>query len=204
MMWCIQVAGKSYTDFSKETFDCGHYKPLCVIKGTPCNIKSPPPPTRTKRDLSDWDFWPEYPLKASGASGYFCAATVISDRWAVAAAHCYEGHGKFLTGRVRTNTVRDGTPFKEIVEVKRIYKHPLYSFPRLYNDIALLELGRRIEYDHDRFGDSPSCIDRNIEVADKVREAGLPISFISFSRSGRCKDTERKRMEAVGHCSKQQ
>ena len=55
------------------------------------------------------------------------------------------------------------------LKVKRIYKHPLYSFPRLYNDIALLELGRRIEYDHDRFGDSPSCIDRNIDVVDKVR-----------------------------------
>lgn len=163
-----EVEGKSYTDFSKETFDCGHYKPLCVIQGTRCNIKSPPPPTRTKRDLSDWDFWPEYPLKASGGSGYFCAATIISDRWAVAAAHCYEGHGNSLRGKVRTNTVREGTPFKEMLEVKRIYKHPLYSFPRLYNDIALLELGRRIEYDHDRFGDSPSCIDRNIDVAGKV------------------------------------
>ena len=163
----VQVAGKSYTDFSKETFDCGHFKPLCVIKGTPCHIEAPPPPKRTKRDLSDWDFWPNYPL-LEATSGYFCAATIISDRWAVAAAHCYEGRGSALTGQVKTNTVRDGTPFKEIVEVKRIYKHPLYTFPRLYNDIALLELGRRIEYDHDRIGDSPSCIDRNIDVVDKV------------------------------------
>ena len=77
---------------------------------------------------------------------------------------------------MRTNTVRDGTPFKEIVEVKRIYKHPLYSFPRLYNDIALLELGRRIEYDHDRFGDSPSCIDRNIDVVDKVIK--VPVNVV--------------------------
>ena len=80
--WCVQVDGKSYTDFSKESFDCGRYKPLCVIQGSHCNIKSPPPPTRSKRDLSDWDFWPEYPLDET--SGYFCSATIISDRWAVA------------------------------------------------------------------------------------------------------------------------
>ena len=87
----------------------------------------------------------------------------------MAAAHCYENRGNELTGKVKTNTVRDGTPYKELVEVKRVYKHPLYSFPRLYNDIALLEMGRRIEYDHDRFGDSPSCIDRNVDVVEKAR-----------------------------------
>ena len=81
--WCVQVDGKSYTDFSKESFDCGRYKPLCVIQGSHCNIKSPPPPTRSKRDLIDWDFWPEYPLDENN-NGYFCSATIISDRWAVA------------------------------------------------------------------------------------------------------------------------
>ena len=173
---CVQVDGKSYTDFSKESFDCGRYKPLCVIQGSHCNIKSPPPPTRSKRDLSDWDFWPEYPLDET--SGYFCSATIISDRWAVAAAHCYENRGNALTGKVKTNTLRDGTPYKELVEVKRVYKHPLYSFPRLYNDIALLELGRRIEYDHDRFGDSPSCIDRNVDVVEKVNMVYLVFTYV--------------------------
>ena len=41
-----------------------------------------------------------------------------------------------------------------------MYKHPLYKYPNLYNDIAIVELGRRIEYDYNKFGDSPTCLDR--------------------------------------------
>ena len=55
---------------------------------------------------------------------------------------------------------RDGTPSKSTIEIKRIYKHPLYKYPNLYNDVAVIELGRRIEYDYDKFGDSPTCLDQ--------------------------------------------
>ena len=55
---------------------------------------------------------------------------------------------------------RDGTPFKSLVEIKKVYKHPLYTYPNLYNDVAVVELGRRIEYDFDKFGDSPTCLDK--------------------------------------------
>ena len=30
----------------------------------------------------------------------------------------------------------------------------------MYNDVAVIELGRRIEYDYDKFGDSPTCLDQ--------------------------------------------
>ena len=66
------------------------------------------------------------------------------------------------------NTIRDGTPFEEVVEIKRVYKHPNYKYPNLYNDVAVLELGRRIEYDFDKFGDSPSCLDQGIVKIDKI------------------------------------
>ena len=122
----------------------------------------------------------------------------------MAAAHCYENRGNELTGKVKTNTVRDGTPYKELVEVKRVYKHPLYSFPRLYNDIALLELGRRIEYDHDRFGDSPSCIDRNVDVVEKVAIINLILShLVHRNRWARCKDTDSQRTAAEGRYLRQ-
>ena len=38
--------------------------------------------------------------------------------------------------------------------MKKVYKHPLYKYPSLYNDVAVIELGRRIEYNYEKFGDS--------------------------------------------------
>jgi hypothetical protein len=46
----------------------------------------------------------------------------------------------------------------ENVEVKRTFIHPFYNYPQFYHDIAVSELGRRIEYDYDRFGDTPTCL----------------------------------------------
>ena len=56
----------------------------------------------------------------------------------------------------------------EVVEIKKVYKHPLYKYPHTYNDVAVLELGRRIEYDFARFGDSPTCIDQGLEKVGKL------------------------------------
>ena len=44
--------------------------------------------------------------------------------------------------------------------MKKVYKHPLYKYPSLYNDVAVIELGRRIEYNYEKFGDSPTCMAR--------------------------------------------
>jgi len=49
------------------------------------------------------------------------------------------------------------------IEIKRVYKHPQYNHPQLYNDVALLELGRRIEFDFDKFGDTPTCLDDGLD-----------------------------------------
>ena len=51
------------------------------------------------------------------------------------------------------NTLRDGTPFKEVIEAKRVYQHPNYEYPKQYNDIAVVELGRRIAYDYEKVSD---------------------------------------------------
>ena len=54
------------------------------------------------------------------------------------------------------------------MEIKRVFKHPYYKYPNLYNDIALLELGRRVVYDYNLYGDSPSCIDKGMELEGKL------------------------------------
>lgn len=44
--------------------------------------------------------------------------------------------------------------------MKKAYIHPHYEYPSLYDDIAVVELGRRIVYDYDKFGDTPFCLDQ--------------------------------------------
>ena len=66
-------------------------------------------------------------------------------------------------------TLRINGQFEENIEIKRVYQHPLYDYPELYNDIAIAELGRRIEYGFKKFGDSPVCIDNeDKDLAGKI------------------------------------
>ncbi len=44
----------------------------------------------------------------------------------------------------RSIVIRDGTPFKEDIEIKRTFVHPNFILPDLYNDIAVSELGIKI------------------------------------------------------------
>jgi len=80
----------------------------------------------------------------------------------VAAAHCFDD---FKEGprEINVNTLRDNTEHREVIEIKRVYQHPKYHFPELYDDIAVMELGRRIVYDYEKYGDSPTCLDQNLE-----------------------------------------
>ena len=64
------------------------------------------------------------------------------------------------------NTIRDLTQYKSKVEIKKVYRHPLYKAPSLYNDLAVGEFGRRLEYDFDKFGDSPTCLSSGSEDKD--------------------------------------
>jgi len=96
----------------------------------------------------------------------FCGNTLITDRWAVSAAHCYDSYG--TDDKKNVVRIRQGTPFEETVEIRNVYRHPAYRFPRLYNDVAVLELGRRIEYDFERIGDTPTCIDQGQEKEGKI------------------------------------
>ena len=67
--------------------------------------------------------------------------------------------------KMNVNIVRCGDHM-ELVEVKRVYKHPNYYD---YNaGVAVLELGRRIHFGFDKFADSPSCMDQGIDVTDKI------------------------------------
>merc|ERR1712038_504761 len=121
-------AGRSYTDFTLNNFDCGGYKLLSDIRGAE---------------------------KESSNKEIKCSNSIITDRWMVGAAHCFNEFQN-NQGEITVNTLRDGTPLKEVIEVKRVYQHPNYEYPKQYDDIAVVELGRRIAYDYEKVGGAGS------------------------------------------------
>jgi len=96
-----------------------------------------------------------------------CGTILISDRWMLSAAHCYDSLQ--ATFDIRSTSFRTYLPdFKESVLQKRVFKHPNYRLPELYNDIALVELGRRITFDYDKLGDTPTCVSSKFDFDEKT------------------------------------
>ena len=70
-----------------------------------------------------------------------CSAVYISDRFLLTAAHCVKEQ---VNGAVQVVTIRDGTKHQETIAISRTYVHYNYIEGSFYNDIALLELGKRV------------------------------------------------------------
>ena len=88
-------------------------------------------------------------------------------RFFLAAAHCYDNVEK--SDEVLVNTIRDNTRYRSQVEIKKVYRYPLYKEPSLYNDLVVGEFGRRLEYDYDKFSDSPTCLhNEDMDIVGEV------------------------------------
>merc|ERR1719450_1865134 len=123
-----EVNGKSYSDISKDDFECGKLPDQKLIQKlleTSTTPSSPPSSGVTENNI-------------------YCTATVVADKWMVSASHCYDKLER-KRNKIKTQIIRDKTKNKEFIEVRRFFKHPFYIYPKLYHDIAVVELGRRIE-----------------------------------------------------------
>ncbi|XP_017849680.1 serine protease easter [Drosophila busckii] len=120
---------------------------------------------KTKIDEFPWMALIEY-TKGSGNKGHHCGGSLISNRYVVTASHCV--NGKDLPADWRLSGVRlgewdtttdpdcevdvrgmkDCAPAHLDVPVERTIPHPSYDpfSKNQVNDIALLRLGRQIEY----------------------------------------------------------
>ncbi|XP_053684431.1 trypsin-7-like [Sabethes cyaneus] len=78
-----------------------------------------------------------YQLSLRRGGSHICGASIISDRWALSAAHC-----TYPTPVLSTITLRGGSNNRleggVLFDVERIENHPAYVDPTLENDVSLL------------------------------------------------------------------
>ena len=146
-----------YSNFDQNNFDCGRFE----------NIK----PKRSKRG-SGGEFQSHkfsegsissFPSSSKetflSSTDSYCGATLISDKIAISAAHCFDEFGTYSSyNSIKIIQFNSFNP--EWIEVIQVYNHPDYLYPNLYNDIAILKLGRRIQFDYENTGVTPLCLKR--------------------------------------------
>ena len=52
-------------------------------------------------------------------------------------------------------------------------------FGQLYGDIALIELGRRLLFDFEQFGDTPACLDTGLKLDGKIATIQVMMVLLS-------------------------
>ncbi|KAG6461211.1 hypothetical protein O3G_MSEX012468 [Manduca sexta] len=95
---------------------------------------------------------------------WLCGGTLISENFILTAGHCISSRDVNLTyvylGALARSEVTD--PSKQY-RIKKIHKHPEFAPPVRYNDIALVELERKVPLDEWL---KPACLHMGDETAD--------------------------------------
>ncbi|XP_038114133.1 venom serine protease 34 [Culex quinquefasciatus] len=90
-------------------------------------------------------------LVMSGTTSIFCGATIISEYYALTAAHCLtdlEGTLTLLVGVHEEDPYKKYNPYAVYYSVKTIIVHPEYNERLITNDIGLVRTESEIEFNH--------------------------------------------------------
>ncbi|OCT59097.1 hypothetical protein XELAEV_18001585mg [Xenopus laevis] len=114
---------------------------------TDCGI-----PQRTGRIVGGKDAQPSnWPWQVSlWAKGqHICGGTLINDKWAVTAAHCFIENSltaESVTIYLGSYKLREKDPQEVSVRVTKVINYPKYQRPTDSGDISLMELSRRVNF----------------------------------------------------------
>ncbi|EDV92714.1 GH18677 [Drosophila grimshawi] len=142
---------------SWETIDsCDGSRPL-IVGGSPADPKEFPHIARLgNRNATD------------NTTKWFCGGTLISNRLVLTAAHClYSENGEVNVvrlGELDFSTDKDDAD-PEDFGVKAPIEHPDFNYQMLYNDIALLQLDRIVNFN---FYKHPACLPFKTGAASKT------------------------------------
>merc|ERR1711962_788923 len=187
------VEGRGYSDFTRSNFHCGEFKQLCEVNKENCDevedtpptpSSTSPPVTKPSIDVNKQAGNLLFTYANANPEDLYCGFTFITDRFALEAAHCWDTYQQTSFGDIRFKQLRDQTNYKELITVKKVFKHPLYERPQLYNDIAVVELSRRVEYDFDKYGDSPTCMDRSNRNLTNLNATSIGYGLTEFGTRG--------------------
>ncbi|XP_022083389.1 uncharacterized protein LOC110975312 [Acanthaster planci] len=104
--------------------------------------------------------WPWIGSYQARGGFHFCAATLISPRWAITAAHC--GFQRQLVFGSSLFNAPSG--YQHVYRVGQIFIHPGYNAPRYHNDIALVKLTSPVSYTDTI---QPACLETDDNEVDK-------------------------------------
>ncbi|XP_058832845.1 chymotrypsin-2-like isoform X2 [Topomyia yanbarensis] len=85
-----------------------------------------------------------YQVSLQDTSGHICGGSIIADLWILTAAHCIDGtNSSQLEVLVGTNSLEEGG---QRYKVAKSIVHIRYDKPKYHNDIALIRLALKLEF----------------------------------------------------------